>query len=559
MSEPARTEPARGERQVRTLRRLAADRRASDGVRETSRNAERYAGTLLVARSALRRDRLLVTIWVALLVLMVYASAAATGSLYESTADQVDAARAINDNPAVVALYGPILDVHSLGELAMTKVTVLYAVILALMFVVIVRRHTRSEEESGHAELLAGTAIGRDTLLAAALVEGVVLSVGVGALVGVAAIAGGLPVAGSLGVGATWVGTGLVAVGLTALCCQLAASSRTCFGIAGAALAALYLMRAAGDVGAEWLSWLTPFGWNTRVSAWSEPRWWLLLLYVALAGALTVAAQALRSRRDLGSGLFPARPGPAHGSPRLADVLALTWRVHAPALFGWTVGVLALGTVMGAIAPGVGDLLDSDRGRKLIESIGGTGALEDSLLAAVLSISAVVITCFGIAVVARGSADEHDGRTEQVLATATSRSRSLLAALLVALGGVAWLLLATGLATGIGLGRNIDGLVEAGLAQLPAVWLVVALAALLYAVRSGWSVAAWGLLGLFLVLGQIGSLLELPGWVTGLSPYEHVPAMPVESFRAAPSLTLTALAAGCLVAAWWRYRSRDIG
>ena len=62
---------------------------------------------------------------------------------------------------------------HSLGELAMTKVTVLYAVILALMFVVVVRRHTRTEEESGHAELLAGTAIGRDALLAGAVVEGV--------------------------------------------------------------------------------------------------------------------------------------------------------------------------------------------------------------------------------------------------------------------------------------------------------------------------------------------------------------------------------------------------
>ena len=233
--------------------------------------------------------------------------------------------------------------------------------------------------------------------------------------------------------------------------------------------------------------------------------------------------------------------------------------MHRPALLGWTVGVLALGTVMGAIAPGVGDLLDSEAGRKLIESIGGTGALEDSLLAAVLSISAVVITCFGIAVVARGGADEHDGRTEQVLATATSRSRSLLAALVVALGGVAWLLLATGLATGIGLGRDVGGLVEAALAQLPAVWLVVSLAALLYAIRSSWSAAAWGLLGLFLVVGQIGSLLELPAWVTGLSPYEHVPAMPVEPFQAATSLTLTALAACCLVAAWWRYRSRDIG
>ena len=83
----------------------------------------RYAGTLLVARHALRRDRLLVGIWAGLLILVVYASAAATGTVYDTTADRVRAARAINTNPAVVALYGPILDEHSLGELAMTKVT----------------------------------------------------------------------------------------------------------------------------------------------------------------------------------------------------------------------------------------------------------------------------------------------------------------------------------------------------------------------------------------------------------------------------------------------------
>lgn len=520
---------------------------------------EKYAGTLLLTRHALRRDRLMVGVWTALLVLVVYASAAATGSLYETTADQLRAARAINTNPAVVALYGPVLNEHSLGELAMTKVTVLYAVFLALMFVVVVRRHTRTEEESGHAELLGGTAIGRDALLAAALLEGMLLALGIGGLAALADIAGGLPWHGSLGFGATWAGTGLVAAALTAAACQLAASSQTCFGIAGAALAVLYLVRAVGDVNAEYLSWLTPFGWNTRLSAWSDPRWWVVLMYVGLAGTLMVAAQALRVRRDLGAGLFPARPGPAHGSPRLSDVLALTWRVHQPALAGWIVGVAAMGTVLGAIAPGAGDLLDTDAGRRLIESIGGVGGLQDALLAAVLSISAVVITCFGLAVLTRGSVDEHDGRTEQVLATATSRTRSLAAPLVVALGGVAWLLAVVGLATGVGLGHDIGGLIEAGLAQLPAVWLVLGLAALLYAVRRSWTTVGWGLLGLFFLLGQLGGLLDLPGWLTGLSPYAHTPAMPVETFSETHALALTALAAVCLVAAWWRYRSRDIG
>ena len=66
------------------------------------------------------------------------------------------AAEAINASPAIVALYGPILDVHSLGELAMTKMTVIYAVFVAIMFLVLVRRHTRVEEENGQTELVGG-------------------------------------------------------------------------------------------------------------------------------------------------------------------------------------------------------------------------------------------------------------------------------------------------------------------------------------------------------------------------------------------------------------------
>ena len=130
----------------------------------------------MLTRAALRRDRLLASVWIALLTVVAYASAAATESLYPTVADQVAAARAINASPAVVALYGPILDERSLGELAMTKLTVLYAVFVALLLVVVVRRHTRGDEENGRAELVAGTAVGRGAVLAAAVLEGVLLS-----------------------------------------------------------------------------------------------------------------------------------------------------------------------------------------------------------------------------------------------------------------------------------------------------------------------------------------------------------------------------------------------
>src|SRR4029079_9096528 len=113
--------------------------------------------------------------WTAALTLLCYASAAATDSLYTTVADQVRAAESINASSALVALYGPILDVHSLGELAMTKTTVTYAVLVMALTIVLVRRHTRVEEESGRAELVGGLAIDPREPLVSGILLGVIV------------------------------------------------------------------------------------------------------------------------------------------------------------------------------------------------------------------------------------------------------------------------------------------------------------------------------------------------------------------------------------------------
>jgi ABC-2 type transport system permease protein len=443
---------------------------------------------------------------------------------------------------------------------------VLYAVFVALLFLVLVRRHTRTEEESGQAELLGGTAIGRDAPLLGAVSGAAAVAVVLGLLAALVDVVGGLPVVGSLAFGASWAGIGLVAAGLTAVACQLSASSRTCAAIAGGALGVLFLVRAVGDTSVAWLSWLSPFGWGTLLHAWSGTRWWVLLLHLVTFLALVALARLLRARRDLGSGLLAARPGPESGSPRLGDALALSLRLHGTMLLGWTVALAVLGLVLGSIAPNIGSMLDSASAREMIARLGGQGALEDALVAAELSMVAVVVTCFGIAVVGHGGADEHDGRTEQVLATATSRSTMFAATLVVALVGATWLLLVAGVAVALGVGTasgdpvgTFGDVVPAALVQAPAVWLVTAIAVAAYSFRSRWAVLGWGVLVLFLTLGQLGELLQLPRAVIDLSPYVHVPRMPVESFAAGSSLALTAAAAALLVLAWLRFRTRDIG
>lgn len=525
-----------------------------------------WTGTGRLVRTSLRRDRILVGSWVAVLLAVCFASATATDSLYPTPAARVSAATAINASPAVVALYGPITDVRSLGELSMTKLTVLYAVFVALLFVVLVRRHTRAEEESGRAELLGATAIGRGAPLTAALTEAAAVAITLGLLAALADVAAGLPLAGSLAFGASWAGVGLVATGLTAVACQLSASTQTCTSVAGALIGTLFVVRAVGDTSAGWLSWLSPFGWSTLLHAWSGTRWWVLLLYAAATLLLVAAAQLLRDRRDLGSGLFEPRPGPAGGSPALAGALGLAVRVHGPMMLAWSVATGALGVVLGSINPNIGSMLDSSAARQMMERLGGRGVLVDTLTAAELSMVAVVVTCFGIAVVGHASADERDGRTEQVLATATSRTRSLVATLVVALGGATWLLLLTGVALTLGyagaagrLGDEAGRVVPAALVQAPAAWVVIGLAAAAYTLSIRGAALGWGFLVAFLTLGQLGELLGLPQWLIDSSPYVHVPRMPAEAFASGPTLMLTGLAAALLAGCWWRYRSRDIG
>ena len=520
------------------------------------------AGTALLLRLALRRDRWLAAAGVLVLVGTCYASAAATPDLYPSPAEQRAAAESLDASPAVVALYGPVLDPGSLGELAMTKTTVLYAALLALLLVVLVQRHTRAEEEAGRAELVAGAGASRSAPVLAAVLAGSLVALVLGVLAAAVDVLAGLPTGGSVLFGASWTGTGLVAVGLGALVCQLSASSRTCTAVAGAGVGGLYVVRAVGDTAVPWLGWVTPFGWSTRLRAWSDPRAWVLLLHLGTALALVALALWLRARRDLGSGLVAARPGPAGAGTWLRGPLGLAARLQRPALVGWSVALASVALLLGAASPQVGDLLDSPAARRLVGRLGGEGALRDALLAAELSVVAVLVSGFAVAVVARAVSDEQAGRTQLLLA-AVPRRRVLLASLVVALLGATWLLLLTGvsLTLGVALTGSSDGghLVAASLAQAPAVWVAGAAVGAVHGLHRGWAAAGWLLLLGWVTLGQLGELLRLPARALDLSPYSHVPRMPAEPFSVAGPLGLTLVAVALVVLAVLTHARRDVG
>jgi ABC-2 type transport system permease protein len=108
-------------------------------------------------------------------------------------------------------------------------------------------------------------------------------------------------------------------------------------------------------------------------------------------------------------------------------------------------------------------------------------------------------------------------------------------------------------------GGTVARLVGAALSTLPAVWVVLSVAMLLYGALPRFTGLAWAALIVFLLLGEFGDLLDLPGWLVDLSPFTHLPALPGGTFEGVPLVGLTVVAAALSVAGLAALRRRDIG
>ncbi|MFD0534727.1 ABC transporter permease [Actinomadura luteofluorescens] len=377
----------------------------------------------------------------------------------------------------------------------------------------------------------------------------------------------GLPVAGSVAFGLSWFGAGLVFSGVAALTAQLAETSRLANGLALAVLGAAYLLRAVADAGsAHWLSWLSPIGWAQRLRPCADEQWAVLLLPLAAFVLLVAAAYLLTERRDLGAGILAPSLGPAHAPQSLRGPFTLWWRLQRGTLLGWAAGFLVYGLAIGGVADGVGDLVNgSDAVLNDIRKMGGQQDVADAFLATAMGLMALFTAAYAVQSVLRLRAEESGGRLEPVLATAVGRTRWAVAALAGTVAGTVVMLTATGLAVGLVHGARSGDLagqlprqLGAALAQLPSVWVVAAAAMLLFGALPRATSAAWGVLAVFLLLGQVGPLLGLPQAVMDLSPFTHTPKLPGAGADPLPLLALTAVAAVLAAAGLAAFRRRDV-
>jgi ABC-2 type transport system permease protein len=531
---------------------------------EAPQRGSAFTGTLGMLRLYLRRDRVVLPLWVLLLSLPL--STVYVGSIEKVYPDQ--AARAafaatIMASPAQRALYGQIYN-DSLGAAGIWKAG-MFHLLIAVAVILTVIRHTRADEETGRAELIDSTAVGRYASLTAALLLSFGASVITGAIGAAGLLTTSVPPDGSLAFGAALAGSGLVFTAVAAVAAQLSPSARFARGTAFGALATAFTLRAVGDAGSGTLSWISPLGWSLQVRPYAGDRWWVLLLHLATTVLLTALAYRLLAGRDVGAGLIAERPGPASATPLLRDAFGLAWRLDRGALLLWTVGLCLYGLLIGSVVHGIGDELGGGTAQDIVQRMGGTNALEEAFIAVAFCMLGMMAAAFAISLALRPHQEEANQRAETVLGGAISRSRWLASHLAIALIGSAVAMLIAGTAAGLSYGvaaHDIGGkfsmVIATAAVQLPAVWLLAAVTVALFGLAPRFSSLSWGVLVGFVALYLIGSLSGFPQWLLDLEPFAHLPRVAGGAFTPVPLLWLLVIDAGLIALGMAAFRRRDV-
>lgn len=486
---------------------------------------------------------------------------------YPTLSERLGFAHSFAGNDALRLFYGYPYEVTSVSGYSAWRVGGTLVIAAAVFGVLAAVRALRTEEETGRMELVLTGCVGRGAAYLCALAA---IAAGV-ALLWVAQFAGfllgGLPAGGSAYLALATVSVVPVFVGVGSLVSQFAPTRRLALELGVALVGLSLLLRVIADTstGAGWLRWATPLGWaeELRPFTGAQP---LVLLAPALTSVLLIALAArISARRDVGTGLLPARDTARARLHLLGSPTAQAWRLERASLLVWSIGVSVFALVLGIVSASISSAGITRGVREEIARL-GSGAITTptGYLAFVFIFFILVVSLFACAQIGAARQEEAEERLETLLALGVNRYRWLGGRLLLASAGVLALSLTAGLfawagAVSQGVSISLARMLEAGANCLPVALLFLGVAALAYAALPRASAAiAYGLVTVAFLWQLVGSLLGVPRWVVELTPFAHVGLVPTQPFRTGSAAIMLALALACASGALWVFRRRDL-
>ena len=526
-----------------------------------------------------RRDRWQLLSWIVAIGAFALFAAAAVIQTYGSEAGRTAILQVAIATPAILMLRGLPRGAEQ-GAFTFFLIYAFLALLAGLMSTFLAVRHTRADEETGGAELVAATPAGRLMPNTATVLHGIAANVLVALAVFAGFTAEGLDPQGSLAAGAATGAVGLAFLGVGLLVSQFMGTSRGANGLSAALVVLAYIVRGIGDatgtpsadgttmtVGPA--SWFSPIGWGQQTFAYSGNRAWPLLLPVGLAAASLTAAWLILRARDSGASVWGARPGRAGARPTLAGPVALALRLQSGSIIGWGLSGLALGLLAGSLGKAIAAVDTPDTNitavlRAMLQSQGTS--LTQLMVSVLFSMAGVLAAACALQAVIRLRQEEAAGTAELLLAAPVGRVRWLAGYLLLGAGavvlviGLAWAGAWAALTGAADVAMPADALWETAAAQLPAALIYLSVPALVFVLwPAATTAASWALLGVGVALGIFGGMLGLDQSLRDLSPFTHTPVPHGAATDWSGAWWMLAISALAAVLAVALMRRREVG
>ncbi|WP_096186668.1 ABC transporter permease [Evansella halocellulosilytica] len=528
-----------------------------------------FTGTGTMLRFILRRDRIRLPIWLIAITATIVIMLASFEGLYPTEAERQGMAVTMA-NPASIALTGPdlYLEDYTFGAMLSHQMIGMTGIVVALMSVLFIVRHTRKEEEDGRSELIRASVIGRHANTTAALVYVLGLNIILAILLGVSMASVGVETVtweGSFLFGASLASIGFCFAGIAVLFAQLMETSRGATGFSAGIIAVAFTLRAIGDLDNSILSWLSPIGWAQQTSAYVDNLWSPLIISLIFTIVLVAFSYKLSTKRDVGAGMVRPRQGHAQASSLLTKPLGLAFRLQRTSIIIWIFALLLFGMSYGSFI-GEAEEMMASMGDTLDEMLPQMeeGILADSFAAMFMSVSAMIAAIPALLSLLKLRGEEKAGRIEGLLSGALARTRLIGSYLLVSMISSIVFLFMAGFGMGITGSQSMNDssyltdLTIAGLSYAPAIWIAIGLGVALFGLLPKATALSWIVVIYAFFVVYLGGPLQLPEWMMSMSAYDHIPRIPAESFEWVPLLWLTGIALVLIVVGIIGFAKRDI-
>ncbi|MDI6723775.1 MAG: hypothetical protein QMD61_03945 [Methanobacterium sp.] len=446
--------------------------------------------------------------------------------------------------------------------------SVIGPILVAMVSIFLMIRHTRSEEKKGRLELLNSTAVGRQAALASALITTCGANILMGVLIVLSFIGLGLPWEGSLAMALSMTAFGCLFAAIAGVAVQLTESSSDARYITVAILIAFFLLRTLGwdDGSVVWLSWISPLGWVHHIRAFAGEQWWIFGLFIVLTLVLFVLAYYLSSLRDLGAGILPQRTGPARASFALSSTLGLTWKLQRRMLIFWILGFVIMGIMGGIMAPTVSNIfIDNPQFMNLLSQLVKGAKPVDIFISLMLVLFGQVFAIYGILAVSKLRTEESTNHSEFLLTNAVNRTLWVFYNLFFAFIGLTILLFLFVLSFSISyslisgdMGQDLPLLLSAALVYLPAILVMVGLTVALFGLIPRLTSLSWVALGLFFIINLLADFFDVNQWILNISPFTHVPNLLVGDTVGWPLILVLVVGLVLIFIGIVGFRRRDI-